>query len=393
MEFGGAAAGQETKRIISVISFTRRGFELSLRIRVVLDQRGWNQTKLYTKRDSVAQEFEEAVLAEGSLQDWCADVFSCSEALIFIGASGIAVRTVAPFLVSKKSDPAVLVADERGRHIISLLSGHLGGGNELTLFLSKALGADPVITTASDVNEKLAVDVWAKKNHLTICDMKLAKLAAAEIVDGKWVPFCCDGDICGEIPKELRKVNSLSGMTRSEQNGNLESGDGGMASCGILVSVRSGRPESGAQQGTVGNILRLVPRAVIVGVGCRKGKAYEDIRKVLETVLEKCRTARESICRMASIDLKKNEPGLLRLAEEEGIPFETFSGEELMKVPGEYSASAFVSEITGVDNVCERAAMAALREKEKKNAHFICRKYASDGVTVALLEAGWEVIF
>ena len=391
MAFENAAEGQETNRIISVISFTRRGFELSLRVRVALKRSGQKRTILYTKKDSVALEFEEAVLVKEPLRDWCAGVFSCSEAIIFIGASGIAVRTIAPFLVSKKSDPAVLVADEKGNHIISLLSGHLGGGNELTLFLAGALGADPVITTASDVNEKLAVDVWAKKNHLTICDMKLAKLAAAEIVDGKRVPFCCDGGIRGEIPEELLKVDSLRGMARSEQNGEPEAG--GVASCGILVSVRSGGQESEKQRNASDPVLRLVPRAVIAGIGCRKGKACEDIRRTLERVLKEYQVAPESICRIASIDLKKDEPGLLQLSQEAGIPFVTFSGEELLNVPGEYSASSFVSKITGVDNVCERAAAAALKENEKKNAHFICRKYAAEGVTIALMETGWEVVF
>ena len=113
MAFENAAEGQETNRIISVISFTRRGFELSLRVRAALKRSGQKRTILYTKKDSVALEFEEAVLVKEPLRDWCAGVFSCSEAIIFIGASGIAVRTIEPFLVSKKSDPDGLVADEK----------------------------------------------------------------------------------------------------------------------------------------------------------------------------------------------------------------------------------------------------------------------------------------
>ena len=302
------------------------------------------------------------------------------------------MRTIAPFLVSKKTDPAVLVADEEGRHVISLLSGHLGGGNALTVFLAKALGADPVITTASDVGGKLAVDVWAAKNHLTICDMGLAKLAAAEIVDGKQIPFCCDGGIRGEIPGELKKIESFQRMTRSEQSEMKN------PACGILVSVRgideksreAQKPEQGVQEL---KILRLVPRKVILGIGCRRGKSCHELRQVLENVLKEYQVAPESICRMASIDLKKEEPGLLGMAEELEIPFETFTREQLQDVPGEYAASSFVSEVTGVDNVCERSAVAALRKEEQKNARFICRKQAENGVTIALLEAGWEVCF
>ena len=102
---------------------------------------------------------------------------------------------------------------------------------------------------------------------------------------------------------------------------------------------------------------------------------------------------RGSICCLASIDLKKDEPGLWQLAREMGVPFETFPVDELRAVSGDFSASGFVSEITGVDNVCERAALAVLEEKEREKARFLCRKTAKDGITVALLEKYWEVCF
>ena len=386
------------RRSIAVISFTRRGFELSLRIREVL---GKARTELYTKKESAAQESGEAVYVKKSLRDWCAEIFSRSAAVIFIGASGIAVRTIAPFLVSKKSDPAVLVADEQGKHIISLLSGHLGGGNELTVFLAEALGADPVITTASDVNGKLAVDVWALKNHLAISDMNLAKGVAAEIVERKRIPFCCDGVIRGEIPEELLYAGGSGEMAWSEQK---ESETGETASCGISVSVKRTDPgncaevlrENSMDRSAEGNnmeILHLVPEAVIAGIGCRRGKSRKELEKALDEVLEENRVDVRSICCLASIDLKKDEPGLLQLAEELGVPFKTFPAEELQKVSGFFSASGFVSEITGVDNVCERAALAVLEEKEREQAQFLCRKTAKDGITIALLEKKWEVSF
>ena len=112
-----------------------------------------------------------------STSAWAGEKFPDSDALIFIGASGIAVRSIAPYVVSKKSDPAVLVADEQGGHVISLLSGHLGGANAWTQFLAEGLQADPVITTASDVNGRLAVDVWAVRHGLQITDRTLAKYA------------------------------------------------------------------------------------------------------------------------------------------------------------------------------------------------------------------------
>ncbi|MCD8232612.1 MAG: cobalamin biosynthesis protein [Clostridiales bacterium] len=330
-----------------------------------------------------------------SLHDWCASIFPVVDALIFIGASGIAVRTIAPFLVSKIKDPAVLVADEAGKHMISLLSGHLGGGNELNRFLAERLGADPVITTASDVRGKLAIDVWAQKNHLYITDLTAAKAVAARIVNGETVPFCCEGRVSGQVPPELKRVDA---DTLPEQDG------------AVIVSVRnkqiSDRIQTDEQgmfrakesEGTdaaakkCGN-LHLVPRAVILGIGCKKGKSAEEIRKFVFSLLREQKVAPQSICKIASIDLKAKEAGLKAFAEELAVPFVTFSAEKLNELPGEYTSSAFVSSVTGADNVCERAAMAAVDSGEREGARFLCRKAAGNGVTAALLEQPWEVFF
>ena len=110
-----------------------------------------------------------------STSAWAGEKFSDSDALIFIGATGIAVRSIAPYVASKKSDPAVLVVDECGKFVISLLSGHLGGANELALKTAEILEAIPVVTTATDLHHRFAVDVFAKKNNCNIFNMKAAK--------------------------------------------------------------------------------------------------------------------------------------------------------------------------------------------------------------------------
>lgn len=335
----------------------------------------------YTTKDVVAQENPGAVLVTGGLKNWCESTFYDSDALIFIGACGIAVRTIAPFLKSKAEDPAVLVADELGKNIISLLSGHLGGGNELTGYLAKELGANPVITTASDVNRRIAIDVWAKKNHLAITDLKLAKAAAAKIVAGESIPFYCEGNIRGQIPEELSlQTPEESVKYRMTDTGFLEKSQ----ETAVAVSVHTGWGP---------NVLRLVPKTVILGIGCRRGKSCGEIRERTAEVLRKYRIAPESIYKIASIDLKAKEPGLCDFAGALSVPFETFSAEELREVSGEYESSGFVQQITGVDNVCERAAMAALSGEEQKKAKFICRKTAADGVTIALVCREWGVSF
>ena len=103
---------------------------------------------------------------KGTLREWAEEWIPRLDGIIFFSATGIAVRTIAPFVVSKKTDPAVVVIDEQGSYAISLLSGHLGGANELTEFAAESIGAQPVITTGTDVNHTFAVDVFARKNNL-----------------------------------------------------------------------------------------------------------------------------------------------------------------------------------------------------------------------------------
>ena len=122
-----------------------------------------------------------------STSAWAGEKFSDSDALIFIGATGIAVRSIAPYVASKKSDPAVLVVDECGKFVISLLSGHLGGANELALKTAEILEAIPVVTTATDLHHRFAVDVFAKKNHLYFTEREAAKQISAAVLDGKQV--------------------------------------------------------------------------------------------------------------------------------------------------------------------------------------------------------------
>ena len=133
-------------------------------------------------------------------------MFQSMDALLFIGACGIAVRSIAPYLQGKDKDPAVVVLDERGIFAISLLSGHLGGANELTAVLANLTGAIPVITTATDINGRFAVDVFAKKQNLWISDLKAAKAVSAAVLDEEPVGFFSEFPVTGEIPCELQRL-------------------------------------------------------------------------------------------------------------------------------------------------------------------------------------------
>lgn len=304
------------------------------------------------------------------LHDWCRTCFEQADAVVFIGACGIAVRTIAPFLKSKTVDPAVLVLDEAGQYVISLLSGHLGGANELALAVARKIGATPVITTASDVNGTIAVDVFAKKNRLQIGSMLQAKRIAAALLRRERVGFFCSGMVEGVIPPELTR---------------------GKAQHLIWVSEREPDASQTARflEHSDGTVLHLIPRCVVLGVGCRKGKSAQEIREVADELLQKAQVSPQALCGAASIDLKKDEAGLLECCRAYGVELNTYTAEELLQAAGTFAGSEFVRQTTGVDNVCERAALLAAGP----GGRLIAGKYAKNGVTAALAVQDWRVRF
>ena len=283
--------------------------------------------------------------------------FSSMDALIFIGACGIAVREIAPYLVSKKTDPAVLCIDEKMQFVIPLLSGHIGGANDLARRLAAALGAAAVITTATDVNGKFAVDAWAAKNGCAISSMPLAKKVAAEILEHD-VPLVSDFSIKGALP-----------------GGIVEKTQGAL---GIVIGYCTKEPFA--------ETLRLTPRVLRVGIGCRRGTAQKTIEATVAAVLSAHQLDPSAVKGVYSIDLKQQEAGLLAACAKHNWPTVFYTAEELRSVPGEFTDSPFVQEMTGVGNVCERAAM---RGAEK----LLVKKTAVDGVTVAVAAEHWEVTF
>lgn len=283
--------------------------------------------------------------------------FSSMDALIFIGACGIAVREIAPYLVSKKTDPAVLCIDEKMQFVIPLLSGHIGGANDLARRLAAALGAAAVITTATDVNGKFAVDAWAAKNGCAISSMPLAKKVAAEILEHD-VPLVSDFPIKGALP-----------------GGIVEKTQGAL---GIVIGYCTKEPFA--------ETLRLTPRVLRVGIGCRRGTAQETIEAAVAAVLSAHQLDPSAVKGVYSIDLKQQEAGLLAACAKHNWPTVFYTAEELRAVAGEFTESPFVQGVTGVGNVCERAALCGAEK-------LLVKKTAVDGVTVAVAAEHWEVTF
>lgn len=309
-----------------------------------------------------------------SLSEFASQGFREAGALIFVGAMGIAVRAIAPHVVSKVKDPAVVVIDERGNNAISVLSGHLGGGNELTQLVAKIIGANPVITTATDVQGVFAIDLWTKKNNCKILRSDRIKVISAALLSGEKIDFVSDYEISGQVPKnvELR-------VLRGQNEGKVESCKGELCfgeRANVLVSIDKTRIEQANEK-----CLVAVPQIAYLGVGCRKGTTEHAIEECFEEFMSKSGISADAICLVCSIDLKKDEEGLISFCKKHELEFKTFSAEQLSAVEGEFSGSDFVQKITGVDNVCERSAICG------SGGVIVNRKMAKNGVTMAIATA------
>jgi cobalt-precorrin 5A hydrolase len=339
---------------ISIIAFTTNGCRTAARIRDSLPE-DEVAVRSRTSMDSLGIEG-----IEGPTDEWVAAEFHDADAIVFVGATGIAVRLIAPHVKSKDTDPAVVCVDEHGRFTIALLSGHIGGCNALAERIAARIGSTPVVTTATDLNGRFAVDVFAVANRLRITDLHMAQECSVRILGGKFVGFSSELPFEGDLPK---------GMTRA-----------GSGEFGIRVS-------EDPSEKPFDMTLNLVPMDVSVGVGCRRGT---DPKKMLDFVLSTLKEdgrAPERVGSVASIDLKSDEKAILDLAESLRCPVFFYSADELMKVEGKFSSSGFVKSVTAVDCVCERSAVRARRGR------LIRRKTAYDGMTVALCKTDMVLRF
>lgn len=388
----------------AVICFTAQGCRTALRIRHILGKCGDEAGIWCKKKDYVPP--EGILRLEKPLRSWTGEQFGCCDALIFVGATGITVRSIAPFLENKTKDPAVVTVDEQGKFVISLISGHIGGANELCGRIAEELEAVPVITTATDLNRKFAVDVFAKKNGLWISDMKLAKRISAALLDGEPVGFSSQVPVEGERPRELIPLERLAAENASFEDPSFPqaysecrpSEDAASAeSCGF-GGGRTELPEPGCRIRISWNpklrdtgekeVLWLVPQRAVLGLGCRSGKSLEELEEFVLRLLKQQGISVYALQRVCSIDRKAKEQGILDFCGKYGLPFETFSAEELMQVPGSFSASSFVAGQVGADNVCERSAVLG-----SNNGRLILRKTAQNGMTMALALENRRICF
>ncbi|WHH60584.1 cobalt-precorrin 5A hydrolase [Petroclostridium sp. X23] len=286
-------------------------------------------------------------------------IFNQYDALVFIMAAGIVVRSIAPFIKDKKTDPAVVVLDEKGKNVISLLSGHIGGANELTLRISHLIGANPVITTASDVNDTLAVDMLAKKLGCEIENQQHLTAIAASIINGQKVGFYSDYENVFELPDNAVIINTHQQIDKSYAGAILLTHH-------ILKDI------------TIPHVF-LRPKSIVLGIGCRKNTPKEKILEAVSEYLQQLSINSGCIKHIATVDVKAEEQGLIRAAEDLEVPLVIVDRVQIRKVEQEFECSPFVKETIGVGCVAEPCAVVSCC-----NGRLIGGKYIKDGVTVAV---------
>ncbi|MFI3312906.1 MAG: cobalamin biosynthesis protein [Eubacteriales bacterium] len=292
------------------------------------------------------------------MKEWVATGFADSTALIFVGATGIAVRAIAPHLKSKTTDPAVLVLDDCGKFCISLVSGHLGGANALCRAVADWIGATAVITTATDNNGVFAVDTWAKSQGMKIMNPEAIKNVSSKLLAGETIRVKSDFPVAGSLPKGL--------ILTTEKPFDLE------------ISIKKYNNTAS---------LRLLPPVCALGVGCRKYTELSQLEEAFSKIMGKSHLDEASVFGAFSIDLKAEEAGLLDFCASRNLPFVTYSAGALNRAEGNFTASAFVQKTTGTDNVCERSAVLG------SQGRLISKKNAGNGVTMAIAIRDFTVQF
>lgn len=384
---------------IYVMAFTAAGLETAERLSGIFSQwqdaeaRFFAPARIMEAADDLeasaaarasGEPAESSAFSSSSLAEFTSLAFAEADHIIYIGAAGIAVRAIAPHIKSKDTDPGVIVMDEKAVYVIPILSGHIGGANALALDLARELGAQAVITTATDVNGVIAIDSWATENCMKIDRIGNIKHISSAVLENRKVKVYtqCRGSFAGQ------KAHELTGLHKSfEALESLESSGSDVPlvvitdSHSLIEDVRKRFPEA----------LMLIPCVTFAGMGCRKDIDFFPAEELFDQALTELDLDVRAIRSLNSVDLKKDEKALLMLAEKYGMEFNTFSAEELMEAElytdAEMSHSELVSRVAGAGNVCERAAvMGAVMGAtgSESDIYIIMKKTKRNGVTIAV---------
>lgn len=326
---------------IAVISVTNQGDKISEKLREFF------QITLFSKN----------IISNFDLMSITKDLMENYEAIIFISSTGIAVRAIAPYLKSKATDPAVIVIDSAGSFVISLVSGHLGGANELTLKVAECIKALPVITTATDRLGLIAPDIIARNNHLVIDDLKKAKIISSKLIAGKKIAFVDDAMEISLPKGYIARSEVAEGIVHVTNKQVLEKTQG-------INGVET---------------LKLIRKNIVLGIGCKKNFPADKMRKSVLSILKKNNLDIRAVKIVTTVEVKKHEAAILELNKFLKSEINIWSLEEIKKVQHKYIGSDFVEKNIGVKAVCEPCV-------ELSGGTLLTGKIACNGMTICIGE-------
>ena len=331
---------------IAILSVSEKGKNLGLKLKELLDE------------DSCVIKVS---LFHKNIKKNIKIAFFEYDAVIAIMASGILIRSISPLIESKVTDPAILNIDDNGKFVISALSGHLGGANKLTHKIADLIDAVPVITTSTDVNQKLGIDVIARDLYLSIDDTSEILAFNKAVLDGEKITFTVNPNRNHDYLMEYLNNNTLE----------------------INVSVRFscdvGHDEIHAEFDS--HKIVLIEKNVVVGIGCRRGKSCKDIYQGFKKSIRDLNIHKSRINCLASAEIKKDEKGILDLSDALNLDVYFVEMDKMKLFESEFiQKSEFVKSKFGIYGVCEPSALIRAGFDSK----LIYRKTSYDGVTIAV---------
>lgn len=337
---------------MAIIAVTKRGLQVAFKIAKAFGGDIYVKSRYFEKE----REFIKPIM--GNFTDFVHLIFPKYEKIVFVTATGIAVRAIAGIIKDKRTDPAVVVIDEQANFCISLISGHIGGANELTRKIAKVLNSIPVITTASDRQGFIGIDTLAQKLGLFIENFSDLKYVSSALVNGHSIALLGDEKEVLSIFKENLQGKKWT-LNKCKKSKAAVFITDKRVSCNIPYVI-------------------LRPKRIVLGIGARKNASFEVLQERLISTLENYSLSKKSIHSIATIDIKKDEDCILKLGEILNVPVIFYSAEELRTVESCFPISNFVKKTVGVGSVAQPAAYLASRRGDKISY------YRGQGITLAL---------
>lgn len=332
---------------VACLSFTDKGREIGEKI------------SSYKEDKSMEVSHYPSSEIEGGIKKALKDIVRENDGIIFISATGIAVRMISPYIIDKTVDPAIVVVDDLARFSISLLSGHIGRGNFLCEWVGDVLKAEPIITTASDGRGIEAIDVFAMKMRYFMEDMESIKDITAMMVNGKRIGFYSEVE-------DIISYDNLVIINRLEDIKVLKDKIDGVICITSFKDIDVDTPYT---------VLR--PRNLNIGIGCRKGIEGKDIIKAVLDTLDRNNLSDKSVKSIGTVEIKKYEEGIIEASKYFNCPMNIFSIGEIEKVEDRFEKSSFVKKTIGVFSVSEPSAYLS-------GGQIIVNKTKCNGITISI---------